>query len=1632
MKNDSTQQPPQKPEEDKKIEKRHAIRPKWLRVTLKVLMWVLIVILAIPALLYVPPVQTAVTRLACDVVRSKTGMNIGIERFRLKFPLNVTLDGVQVIEATGDTMATVRTADIGVKLMPLLKMDLRVDRLKLTGGSYRMVSPDSSMILKIKAGELMADDRTRVNLKNMDITLGDARLRDGSVNLYMDVWKKKPSPDTASNPMVIKAARLKLENFTFAMSMLPTIDTLRLAIRDLELEKGVVDLGKSRITASRLMAAGGDVTYLTPTPEFVKTHPVPVDSVTPPSPPMVIEGDSVSLDDFKVLYAMKGAKPLPGFDASYISLTDVCAGVRGFYNAASTLRIPVTRLQARERSGLQVTEATGRFNIDADGMALEGMTVHTPFSTLSVTAGLPFALMELKPDAPLNVQADASVGLPDINAFMPALKEYTSLMPRRSPVNLKLIASGKLGDADIERFDAAVPGVVSLRATGTATNALDFKKLKAALKFEGDVADPKVAGRLARLTDIPLPTMRIKGSATADRQNYGADFRLLTSEGNVTAKGSVGLNSERYHADVEIDRFNVAPFAPTAGIGRVTARITANGAGFNPERRGAATDITLDLASAEYRKTMLRDLKARIGLHDGEFSIDAESRNPMCDFAINGHGRVAPDNYDVNLAADLRHIDLRALGLTDTVCNGMARFNLAGTASPRAWLYDLKLDMADLDWNFGETKYTAPGGVEATVVSTPVNTLVALAGDEVSMTFESPFNMKHVADKFSAIAASIPPQLAKHRIDMKALQDSLPMFRLRAAANDRGLLAGFLKPSGIKMDTLWVDLGKDTIVKGRIQTLNLATGSIAIDTIDLRLKQRGELMDYKLHAGNRKGTLDEFAKVDINGYLGTNRIGMMLNQYNIQGEQGYRLGLTAAIADSTVTVHFTPLKATIGYMPWKFNLDNHIDFNLLTRHLNANLQAQSNESSILLKSEDVPGYEGNSVHLNLDNIKIEQFLNIMVDAPPLTGTLNSDIRLKYDGKSLEGNGSMQLDQLVYNTHRVGDFDMTLDAGYDAEGTTRLSVGLNVDKKPALAIHSELLPDSGKLEPKNTFLSLMEFPLDKANPFLGNDVGRLSGTVSGRMDLTGTFSQPVLDGQMACDSAGVYVAMLGTTLHLDDNPITVRGNVLQFNKFHILAANRNPLVIDGTVDASKLTDVRLNMAMNANNFQLIGNDRRAGSDIYGKLFINLDASARGPLSHFDINANLNVLGNTDVTYRVQSAGNEIAAQQKQGVVKFVNFSDTTQVAAADTLPARIGMRINATATLTPGCQATVLMNSDAGNVTAQLNPSGTLTYFQNYMGDMRLNGTLTLGEGFAKGNIKLIGEKKFDFDPKSSVTWNGQMMNPILNIHATDEIKASVNTGSTTNLVNFLVGLNATGQLSAPKVQFDLSTDDDMTIHNQLQSMSPDQRSQQAINLMLTGQYTAPGAKTVSSNLVTGQLYSLLTSQLNSWAAQNIRGVDLSFGVDQYESGTNGRTETTTSYSYQVSKSLFNNRFKIIVGGNYSTDASADENFAENLISDVSFEYILRQTTSTTLSAKLFRHMGFENILEGEITETGLGLVMKRRLSNLKSLFRILGRKRKPEPADSVPKELSDSTAVKDAEPGTEENPVNITRKTTEK
>lgn len=52
---------------------------------------------------------------------------------------------------------------------------------------------------------------------------------------------------------------------------------------------------------------------------------------------------------------------------------------------------------------------------------------------------------------------------------------------------------------------------------------------------------------------------------------------------------------------------------------------------------------------------------------------------------------------------------------------------------------------------------------------------------------------------------------------------------------------------------------------------------------------------------------------------------------------------------------------------------------------------------------------------------------------------------------------------------------------------------------------------------------------------------------------------------------------------------------------------------------------------AENYTLLDAPRTRESLIYGKIFVDLNATVRGPLDALTMRGNMNLLGNTDVTY-----------------------------------------------------------------------------------------------------------------------------------------------------------------------------------------------------------------------------------------------------------------------------------------------------------------------------------------------------------------------------------------------------------------
>lgn len=115
-----------------------------------------VLILLVSVLLYLPPVQNFVVKKATEYASKATGMQIGIERIRLSFPLNLKVQGVEVLTSPADTLLTLKSLTVNVKALPLLKKEVSVKAIDLEDAKVNTGTFIEGMEIKGILGRLHA------------------------------------------------------------------------------------------------------------------------------------------------------------------------------------------------------------------------------------------------------------------------------------------------------------------------------------------------------------------------------------------------------------------------------------------------------------------------------------------------------------------------------------------------------------------------------------------------------------------------------------------------------------------------------------------------------------------------------------------------------------------------------------------------------------------------------------------------------------------------------------------------------------------------------------------------------------------------------------------------------------------------------------------------------------------------------------------------------------------------------------------------------------------------------------------------------------------------------------------------------------------------------------------------------------------------------------------------------------------------------------------------------------------------------------------------------------------------------------------------------------------------------------
>lgn len=1552
---------------------------KIVKYTLRAVLILIGLIFLLLVLVYLPPVQNFIKGKAAEYVSRNMGIHLEVNRFRIRFPLTLSIDDALARTAQGDTLFGVGQLRAHVALLPLLRGSVEVRSFTLR---------EASINLNDTLGLTLHGRAKMIELGNIKVRLSEKSVRAGSISLSDAVCDLRlgKSNTTASDTVrwKIAADRLSLDRVKFTMQGQP----LQMAV-DLEkgeLKEADLDLSRQSINVEAVRFGRAFSTFLT------EARPTDVEPpMAPPtssSPPWSIRIGRIELADQTVTYATRRGEPRAGFDPAHIHVSDLSTRIDSFLYHGSDLSATVRKLALHERSGLEITNLKGQFAMDSTRIDLAGFDLRTPSSHIEADAHTSRTLFGMSSEAPLTIKLKASVSGEDLLMAYPADARLRRALDGRT-ITANADLAGQPDDLTINSLHIEIPSRITFDADGHMRSLTDLRNMSGNLRVDGQFTDVNfvrdfLPAAMRRRIGFPR-RMTLAGTIGIDRGTYSPDVRIAADGGRMDIRGTFGLRTQIYNLHVAANNFPAGTFLPVDSLGLMTLDLRAKGRGFNFRSPATTTDVDLKIDRFDYKNFNHHDIALKATLVNGAFDGTLTSNNEALklDLAIDGH--VTAEQYAAHLRGSITHADLMAMHLSHTPLGGSTTLDISVEASRN--LSSFKADAILDSTNFIHGIYaekidrsilTASG--DATSVK------VFLRTGDLALDFNSPASPKTLISTIPALSRKISEQLAARNIDMAEIENVIPRFDLALRAGKHNVAHYILEQRGIKFNTVTLTAlrGDTTSFQARGLVTGLHTNALSVDTLNVGLRVRDRQLSYFLRLANHPGTLADLGLIYLFGNVEGNATRLNIRQRNRAGQVGFSFGVDAELKDhSSIRATFFPDKPTLGYTEWNVNEGNFIEYHF-NREIYADLRFESEMGHIHILSASDSRMPRGSVRLDISHLNIKNTLELLPISPPVEGFLNTDILVGLSGGMIAAIGQVGVDSLVYRENLIGDVNANIVSNSDAAGVWNLVGKFDIDQKEAFNVKGTY-DTRGK--GMDVVVDIPGLPLKTANIFLPEETAQLTGTLTGNATLRGTLKKPDINGLLAFTDAKVTVPSVGTTFGISSDPIPITNSRITFRDFGLTSPNGRMLAMQGTLDVANFSEITADLDISGDNFQIVNSSRSGGSQIYGTAVVDVDVTARGPLAALVIRGDVDLLRATNVTYTMRSSPLSARIQQ-QDIVTFVSFADSVALAEQETPAAARtrNMNILMNVNIEQGARTTINLSENAEN-RIELTGGGALSYSMSSQGDTRLAGRYTISNGTVVYNPPVIAQKTFNISENSYIEWTGEAANPRFYITAVNVVPTNVITATDQrSTVDFNVIIKVENTLQNMSISFDLTAPGNSEIQTELMTLTAEQRSQQALALLAYGTYTGPGTTTErtglnANDLVTQQLNSFISREINQWARSALPGVDLQVGA-QTVANTSGSGQHT-NFSYSVSKKLFSDRVTVKVGG--SLNNMSPYSISENFIDDILIEYRLSRRDNIYL--KLFRYNTMENIFEGQITQTGIGFLIRKQMLKMSDLFR---------------------------------------------
>ncbi len=1524
---------------------------KYIRAVVRVLFILVALLLLLPLLLYVPAVQSYVCqRVVMALNDNEMGLSYSVGEVRIQFPLEVNVRQVSACRASGDTIFYVGRLHTGLSNIPLLQDSYVVNRLGIEAVQLNMTTESGSLAMNGRVD--------RLDVQRIEFDPACHRLSVGGVSA---------------------------SDFSVMMTLLPSTEPD--TVTDDEPSAGWdIEVGRLRMVRGEYLLDRPAAAF------FLHTafDALSADEVAVATDPVTVQVASVSLEETLCRLDLDSTARMPYYDYNHMDFRGINLSASGVHYDADHIAALLHSLTAEEQNcGMTVRDLTADFHMDGSVISAEDFHLEMPDATdaagtsLAGRVRLDYNFFTDPYPGMLDVELAGRVAGTEVVRYVaPYVPDVDGYWPTSAPVQLDVNLYATRDTLRLTRCEVQVPGwaEVSAAARGQLPLANQTGRWEGRLAAHLPHADSLLSAFVARPDDraYRLPdSLRLELSGGQQGRQYYADASMAQGQHTaLTLEGSYADDAERYALALTAQRVALHDFLPALAIRQLDAEATVEGRRPDLCSRGAELHAEVRLDTLRAPEDLLTDVHLQADLSGGQYACTLQSADTRVGLQAEAQGQLTADTLTSTGTMVVDHLQAALIEAFRDEPGSLSAALEWQLASDWQETHTVDFRADSLCFHKGGDHWTSRD-LTLRFKAMPRYLSAVLNGGDCHATAQMDCGVGELASIVDSLTTEANRQWAQTRLDPEALTARMPQMDVRLDMEQDNPFYPILTYYGYGFSRLGLHLHNDRRLTLDALTTDLATATAHYDTLRAELTPlTASDYAYALDVVHTEPKLRNSYRVRTTGEVHPDSLTLHLAMVDGLETQMYDLGASLAMGSDTLTLHFMD-HPVIYAQPLEVNADNYVRLTsfrtpeLQNLGVVADLQMEGPHGFTLgLQTQPDAALRGNRLYCDINHLDLAY--------------LGQTIHL---GNSASGIVDLNASLFV----RPDSLDALL--------------GMAIDERNVLhASYRDVAAADGTRRPIHSTLVAEHLPLALANVYMPDDVP-LSGYLDGHITYTGAergTEQPA--GYLRLDSATVRYTDADVTLRFPTDTLQLDGGRIHFDQYGITAESKNPLYVNGLVDFSKeLSSPRVELTLRGDNVTLMRSTRCTTKEQYicGTLPANINLRLVGTSPDLMLSGSVSALTGADLQYYLQE--DPLKSDSKlNDLVEFVEFSKlnkhtTSLLLKSDDAVGGFGvnMRIDVARNAALGIHL-----STTGDDNISVRGGGSLQFSMATDGTTHLNGTYDITSGDVSFKLPMLPvSKAFDIVDGSVLRWNGETENPELNITASENVRCTINDESgVSRVVTFVVYVYIQGTMDDLSLTFSCAAPEDASIQNQINSLTDEERYQQAIRLLVTQSYSGPGVSTSSSLAsANGAINALLQQEVESFFNQHMKNTQISVGIDTYDADGTGTNRT--DYSVKISQTLFHDRMRIVVGGRVSSGEEAGSNSENAIINDFSLEWLLREDGGHYL--RLFRKTNYESILEGEIVETGVGYVVQRSSYRLLDLLIPSSEKRRQRILDRI-------------------------------